>query len=186
MDCRHPGRGSSNPRRSSYPLSHVGYWCDFPSRAAGATMLSPRPLLRSAAPTFSFQFKWPQSGLSIPATTAVLDALAKTERASRLQLYGSLVSSNVRKAENGKSYSHQKWDHKGQFRRTRLRPIVCRAWAGQGCPILTKRFAPVVRFAAPPLTSPVPTWDWALRDCAPGILAGRNLQVFTAAGWLTS
>jgi len=76
--------------------------------------------------------------------------------------------------------------HKGQFRRARLRPIVCRAWAGQGCPNLTKRFAPVVRFAAPPLTSPVPTWDLALRICAPGILAGKRFQVFTAAGWLTS
>jgi hypothetical protein len=64
--------------------------------------------------------------------------------------------------------------HKGQFRRARFRPILCLARACQGSPILTKRFAPAVRFAAPPLTSTVQTRDLALKDCAPGILAGKS------------
>ena len=43
---------------------------------------------------------------------------------------------------------------------------------------IDERASREVLFAAPPLTTTVQTGGSALRDCAPGILAGRSFQTF--------
>jgi len=48
-----------------------------------------------------------------------------------------------------------------------------------------RRCAPVVRFAAPPLTSTSQTGTWLLRIARRGLFAGRMFQVLTTTGWLT-
>jgi hypothetical protein len=91
-------------------------------------------------------------------------------------------SSLVGKADRLEKLFTAKMGSQRQFRRARLVRLYVSPALVKVVRSLKMRFAPVVRFAAPPLTSPVQTGDLALKDCAPGILAGSGVQVLIAAG----
>ena len=66
--------------------------------------------------------------------------------------------------------------HKDQIRRARLRPIVCLDCACQGCPFLTKALRTGGSVCGSTVDKHSPDRDLALKDCAPGILAGKGFR----------
>lgn len=87
----------------------------------------------------------------------------------------------MRKEEYPVSRSYRNRMPKGLFRRARLRPMVCLACARQGRPQQTMALRAGGPFCGSTVDQHKPDRDLALKDCAPGILAGRGVQVMAVA-----
>jgi len=66
----------------------------------------------------------------------------------------------------------------GRFRRARLRPMVCLAWARQGCPQSTKALRAGGSVCGSTVDQHKPARDLALKDCAPRIVCRKSVSGF--------